>query len=64
MSDTIDTAGIAERLGYSRKYVTDNLTKRPDFPAPVIAPSAKKRRWSLPAVMEWASPASRQSPQA
>jgi hypothetical protein len=64
VSDTIDTAGIAEALGYSRKYVTDNLTKRPDFPAPVVAVSAKKKRWRTPDVMQWASPASRQSPQA
>jgi hypothetical protein len=64
MSDTIDTARIAELLGYTRKYVTDVLTKRPDFPAPVQAPSPRKRRWSAPAVLAWASPSGQQSTQA
>jgi predicted DNA-binding transcriptional regulator AlpA len=61
---TINTEQIAELLGYTRKYVTDVLTKRPDFPAPVQAPSPRKRRWSAPDVLAWARPDSRQSQQA
>jgi predicted DNA-binding transcriptional regulator AlpA len=57
---TINTEQIAELLGYTRKYVTDVLTKRPDFPAPVQAPSARKRRWSASEVLAWARPDSRQ----
>lgn len=53
MSETIDTAGIAETLGYTRKYVTDVLTKLPDFPKPVLEPSPRKRRWSAPDVLRW-----------
>jgi len=64
MTDTIDTARIAELLGCSRKHVTDRLIKRPDFPAPKIAVSRKCRRWAEADVMAWASPSSRQFPQA
>ena len=62
--ETGDTEKIAELLGYTRKYVTDVLTKRPDFPSPVMAPSPRKRRWSVPAVLAWASPSGPQSTQA
>jgi hypothetical protein len=64
MSETIDTAKIAEMLGYTRKYVTDVLTKRPDFPAPVLGVSPRKRRWSAPDVLRWARPSGQQSTQA
>lgn len=61
MNDTIDTAGIAEILGCSRKHVTDRVTKRPDFPVPYIEVSRKNKRWLLAEVMAWASPAARRS---
>lgn len=35
-SRTIDTEGIAAMLGLTRQHVTDRLTKRRDFPRPVI----------------------------
>ena len=35
-SRTIDTEGIAPLLGLTRQHVTDRLTKRRDFPRPVI----------------------------
>lgn len=61
MTDTIDTARIAEILGCSRKHVTERVVKRPDFPVPKIAVSRKTRRWDEEEVRAWASPASRQS---
>jgi predicted DNA-binding transcriptional regulator AlpA len=45
VKDLIDTKGIAERLSVTRKYVTDKLTKRPDFPRPVVDVSSHLRRW-------------------
>lgn len=55
MSDLIDTAGIAELLGTSRKHVTDRVTKQPDFPPPVVNRSQRLRRWAREQVMQWAA---------
>lgn len=55
MNDTIDTARIAEILGVTRVHVTDKITKRPDFPRPVINVSQKLRRWSEAEVRAWAA---------
>lgn len=55
MSTTVDTGEIAELLHVSREYVTDKLTKKPDFPPPVINRSRRMRRWALEAVERWAS---------
>lgn len=41
----IDTGDIAAILGLEREYVTDRLTKRPDFPAPALVLSRKTVRW-------------------
>ncbi len=60
----LNTASIAELLGYTRKYVTERIVTRPDFPKPRIAVSRQCRRWAVADVMAWASPDSRQSPQA
>ncbi len=46
MKDLIDTADIAELLKVDRRYVTDRLTKRPDFPAPCVNLNRKVRRWN------------------
>lgn len=54
MSETIDTREIADMLGLSREYVTDRLTKRPDFPKPVMNRSQRMRRWVRADVMKWA----------
>lgn len=43
--DLISTADIADDLGLSREYVTDKLTKRPEFPAPTLRLSQKTVRW-------------------
>lgn len=55
MSTLIDTARIAQILGVTRVYVTDRITKRPDFPKPIINVSRKVRRWSESEVMTWAA---------
>lgn len=43
---TVDTAGIAAMLGVTREHVTDRLSKRPDFPRPVVNLSRRTRRWA------------------
>ena len=55
MIDPIDTAGIAALLGVCRRHVTERVTKRPDFPAPIIDVSRKMRRWSESEVLKWAA---------
>ena len=55
MSALIDTGTIAQILGVSREYVTDKLTKRPDFPRPRVNVSRRLRRWSEAEVRAWAS---------
>lgn len=52
--DPIDTAGIAALLGVCRRHVTERLSKRPDFPQPIINISQKTRRWSRSEVLSWA----------
>jgi predicted DNA-binding transcriptional regulator AlpA len=54
MGTLLDTGQIAELLGVSREHVTNRLTKRSDFPRPVIDASRKMRRWSEADVMAWA----------
>lgn len=50
----IDTDGIARLLGVTRRHATDRITKRADFPKPVINVSRKIRRWRLSDVQAWA----------
>jgi predicted DNA-binding transcriptional regulator AlpA len=49
----IGTDGIAKMLGLDRAYVTDRLTKRPDFPRPALDLSRKTRRWDKTAIEVW-----------
>jgi len=49
----VDTAGIAQLLGCTREHVTNRLTKRPDFPAPIVNVSRKMRFWALADVQRW-----------
>jgi predicted DNA-binding transcriptional regulator AlpA len=53
MSALIDTGQIAGILGLSREYVTDKLTKRPDFPRPYVNLSRKMRRWKEAEIRQW-----------
>jgi predicted DNA-binding transcriptional regulator AlpA len=53
MSDLIDTAYIADRLGYEREYVTDRVVKREDFPAPAFKLNRKAVKWRLADFEAW-----------
>ena len=52
--DKIDTKAIADILHVSRPHVTDKLTKKPDFPAPVVNRSRKMRLWLRSEIEAWA----------
>ena len=52
-AELIDTKDIASALGLGREYVTDRVTKRPDFPAPVLRLSAKVVRWARADFERW-----------
>lgn len=54
--DLIDTKGIASRYQLSQRYVTDKLTKRQDFPKPVVEVSQKMRKWKLQDVEAFVNP--------
>lgn len=43
--DLWSTKEIAAAWKLNREYVTDVLTKRPDFPEPALNLSRKTRRW-------------------
>lgn len=53
LPQVINTAQIAALLGVSRAYVTGTVTKRPEFPKPVLNLSQRVRGWSREAVIEW-----------
>lgn len=53
MSAYIDTGQIAEILGLSRRYVTNHLTKRADFPEPALNLSQRARRWKEADIRAW-----------
>jgi len=55
MTEKWDTADIAKFLQLEREYVTNNVTKRPDFPAPSINRSRRLRRWEREDVEAWAA---------
>ena len=63
MTETLDTAQIAQLLGYCRRQVTERVIKRPDFPKPKINVSPRCRRWPREDVERWASQAGQQSRQ-
>ena len=50
---TLDRKGIAELLGYSVIYVRNNVTKRPDFPAPYRRLSTHNVVWRESDVRAW-----------
>jgi hypothetical protein len=54
MSTYVDTAYIAQALGFERSYVTDRVVKREDFPAPALVLSRKAVRWRLDHFERWA----------
>lgn len=49
-----NTAAIAERTGYTRRYVEEKIVPRPDFPEPIRATGeGAKPRWVASEVMAW-----------
>lgn len=55
MSALLDTGEIAKLLKLERSYVTDKLTKKPDFPKPRVNRSQRLRRWAEADVLAWAA---------
>ena len=53
VSDWMSTGDIAKLIGLSRAHVTDVITKRPDFPKPVVNLSERLRRWDRDDVMSF-----------
>lgn len=51
--ELIDTRHIANMLGITRQWAVGSITKRPDFPAPVINLSQRIRKWSKNDVLNW-----------
>lgn len=52
--DLMNTGDIAAFLRVSRAHATDHITKRRDFPAPVINLSTRLRYWARAEVIRWA----------
>jgi predicted DNA-binding transcriptional regulator AlpA len=53
MSNEIDAGQVAELLGVSRQHFTDRISKRADFPKPVVNFSPRSRRWRHADVLAW-----------
>lgn len=53
-TDKLDTKQIADYLQRSREHVTDRITKRPDFPRPIIDRGRRLRFWARADVEAWA----------
>jgi predicted DNA-binding transcriptional regulator AlpA len=51
--ELVDSEGISNMLGLSRAHVTGRLTKRPDFPQPIVNLSQRIRRWLRSDVESW-----------
>lgn len=51
--DLVGTCDIARMLGVSHAHTTNRLTKRPDFPKPVVNLSQRLRRWKRSDVERW-----------
>lgn len=53
MNNEIDASAVAQLLGVTRQHFTDRISKKPDFPKPVVNFSARSRRWRFDEVMRW-----------
>tara|TARA_R110000868_G_scaffold211349_2_gene461420 strand:- start:1144 stop:1329 length:186 start_codon:yes stop_codon:yes gene_type:complete len=58
MANEIDAGTVSQLLGVSRQHFTDRISKRPDFPKPVVNFSPKSRKWRFDEVMRWRERAS------
>lgn len=50
----LDYTGAAELLGVSRRYLVNKLSKRPDFPRPIMRISNRTVWWDERDVIAWA----------
>lgn len=57
---TIDD--IASLFKVNRRTVAERWIHRPDFPAPVFAPTRTCRRWAAEDVIAWGKPDARKTP--
>jgi predicted DNA-binding transcriptional regulator AlpA len=49
-----NTSTIADRTGYTRRYVEEKITNLPDFPAPIrVIGETGKPRWVASEVIAW-----------
>lgn len=46
---------IAQLLGVGRRHVVNKLSKRPDFPVPVLRVSRRTVWWEESDILAWAS---------
>lgn len=53
MSNEIDPGMAAQLLGVTRQHFTDRISKRPDFPKPVVNHSSRRRKWRFDEVMRY-----------
>jgi hypothetical protein len=58
--DLLTIDDIAALLRRSRRTVAEEWVQRPDFPAPVYAPTGATRLWSRADVEKWAAPKEKQ----
>lgn len=54
MNDRWDIKSIAEFLGVQPKHARDKITKKADFPKPVVDASRRIRFWAAEDVKRWA----------
>jgi predicted DNA-binding transcriptional regulator AlpA len=51
--ELVGTGDLAAMWRLNREHVTNNITKRPDFPQPALNLSRKTRRWRRVEVEAW-----------
>lgn len=51
--EMVGTGEMAAMWRLSRQHVTNEITKRPDFPQPALNLTRKTRRWLLVEVEAW-----------
>ena len=53
LDDLVGTGEMAAMWHLNREYVTNHITKLPDFPVPALNLSRKTRRWRRTEVEAW-----------
>jgi hypothetical protein len=53
LNELLGTGELAAMWRLNREYVTNTLTKLPDFPAPALNLNRKTRRWTRGQVEAW-----------